>query len=163
MMVESHRIQFNLTPEGTQMHKSPLAFATAAIMTLLLVTACAEEGKTTAITENAEAPVTEKTKTLATVKTQATQSTAEKSPPKEAGQDAPIMNQPVDFSTPENVAKTMQAIKEQAGGRAARKIDSVMGYMMTYDLGVGRDEAKMYKKLNGKTPNQIIAMGSARR
>ncbi|RLC09754.1 MAG: hypothetical protein DRI24_21290, partial [Deltaproteobacteria bacterium] len=75
-----------------------------------------------------------------------------------AVQDAPIMNQAVDFSTPENIAKSLANIKDQAGARAARKVDSAMGYIMTYDLGVNRDEAKMYKKLNGKTPNQIIAM-----
>lgn len=147
------------------MYKSPLALVTPALMILLLVTACAEDGMQTTTTEKAEAPVTEKTKAPETKKEKAPteQAIATKVAEKAPDMDAPIMNQPVDFSTPESVAKTMQAIREQAGPRAARKIESVMGYMMTYDLAVGRDEAKMYKKLNGKTPKQIIAMGSARR
>lgn len=138
------------------MYQSPLALVTTALMILLLVTACAEDGTQTATVEKAEAPVVEKTEAPAK------QASATKTAVKAPNMDAPIMNQPVDFSTPESLAKTMQAIKEQAGPRAARKIDSVMGYMMTYDLSVGRDEAKMLKKLNGKTPKQIIAMGSAR-
>jgi hypothetical protein len=32
-----------------------------------------------------------------------------------------------------------------------------MGYILAYDLSLGRDQEKMYKKLNGRTPNAIIA------
>ena len=40
----------------------------------------------------------------------------------------------------------------------ARRVESKMGYLLTYDLSVGHNEAKLQKKLNGKTPNEIIAM-----
>ena len=139
------------------MYKSLLAATTTAIMVLLLVTACAEEDEQIAVTE--------KVKKSTTVKTKAPDATVTKpkKTDKPAEQDAPIMNQPVDFSTPENISKTMQDIREQVGARTVRKMDSAMGYMMTYDLAVGRDEARMYKMLNGKTPNQIIAMGTKKR
>lgn len=136
------------------MYKSVLTVTTTAIMVLLLVTACTEDDKEAVTVEKAEAPVIEKP---------VVQAEAPKETAKPAGQSAPIMNQPVDFSTPEALSKTLQDIREQAGSRAVRQIESTMGHMMTYDLGVARDEAKMLKKLNGKTPNQIIAMGTARR
>jgi len=125
------------------MHRSSMALSITGIMVLLLMSACTEESGDTAVIEVKKAPVAE----VATPR----------------GENASIMDEPVDFSTQERIARTMQNIREQAGAKAARKIDATMGHMMTYDLSVGRDEAKMYKKLNGKTPNQIIAMGTARR
>jgi hypothetical protein len=32
-----------------------------------------------------------------------------------------------------------------------------MQYIMVYDLSVGNNEEKLHKKLNGRTPEQIIA------
>jgi hypothetical protein len=32
-----------------------------------------------------------------------------------------------------------------------------LGYILAYDLSFARDKEKMYKKLNGRTPNAIIA------
>ena len=115
-----------------------------AIMALFLLTACSEDSNDTVVAE----------KTKAQVK----QVSAMETSGETGAKDDSIMDQPVNFSTPEDVGKTLANIREQAGARAARKLDSAMGWIMTYDLGVGRDEAKMYKKLNGKTPNQIISM-----
>jgi len=147
------------------MHKSLLAVSTTAIMVLLLVTACAEEDRQSASVEEKEALVTAKAVTpeAPKVKAPVAAATETKQTEKTDIQALPIMNQPVDFSSPESVSKALAEIKEQAGARTVRKIESAMGHMMAYDLGVGRDEAKMYKKLNGKTPNQIIEIGTARR
>jgi len=147
------------------MHKSLLALTTTATMVLLLVTACADKDEPSATVDNKQPAATEDVKKSATGETKVPvpKVKREKKTAKAFDADAPIMNQPVDFSTPESISKSLQAIREQAGARAVRKMESAMGYMLTYDLAVGRDEAKMYKKLNGKTPNEIIAMGTARR
>jgi len=146
------------------MHKSFLAATTTAIVTLLLLTGCADEDNQAAVDENSKPELAGKVEHQGAEKTRPVAEKAEPAKPaKDAGQDAPIMNQPVDFSTPESIAKTFKDIREEAGGRAVRRIEGAMGYIMTYDLSVARDEARMYKKLNGKTPNEIIAMGSARR
>ena len=68
------------------------------------------------------------------------------------------MDKPVNFSTAEDVEYTLLTIRDKEGDKAYKKIKSAMGYIMTYDLSVGRNEARMHKKLNGKTPNEIIAM-----
>jgi hypothetical protein len=52
----------------------------------------------------------------------------------------------------------MDKIKQDAGEEAASRVKNAIDYMVVYDLSVGRDREKLYKKLNGKTPNQILAM-----
>ncbi|HEY5775215.1 MAG TPA: hypothetical protein VIS57_03945, partial [Xanthomonadales bacterium] len=68
-----------------------------------------------------------------------------------------IMDQPVNFSTPADVDKSIATVKEQAGEDAARELQNALGYILAYDLSIGHDEEKMYKKLNGRTPNEIIS------
>jgi hypothetical protein len=68
-----------------------------------------------------------------------------------------IMDIPVNFSTPEDIEKTFQLIKEEAGEGRLSVLRSALSYILTYDLGLGHDEEKMYKKMNGRTPNQIIS------
>jgi succinate dehydrogenase/fumarate reductase flavoprotein subunit len=107
-------------------------------MALFLVTACAEEGKDTGST----------TARTSTDKEKATDS---------GNQAHSLMNQPVNFSTPEDVEKTLQNIREKEGGKAYNQLKNAMQYLMVYDLSVGNNEEKLYKKLNGRTPEQIIA------
>jgi hypothetical protein len=68
-----------------------------------------------------------------------------------------LMNQPVDFSTPEKAEETLQNIREQEGEKAYKMLKSAMDYVAFYDLSVGNDRNKLYKKLNGRTPNEILA------
>jgi len=69
-----------------------------------------------------------------------------------------VMAKAVDFSTPEDIQKTFQAIEDEAGEFAANQLRSAIDYMLVYDLSVNRNKQKMYKKLNGKTPTQILSM-----
>jgi len=68
-----------------------------------------------------------------------------------------IMDKPVNFSTPEDVDKSIEAVREQAGEAEARTLTNALGYILAYDLSIGRDKEKRYQKLNGRTPNEIIA------
>ena len=68
-----------------------------------------------------------------------------------------VMDTPVNFSTPEDVEKSFQLISEQAGEGQLKGLKIALSYIMTYDLSVGHDKEKMYEKLNGRTPNQIIS------
>ena len=72
-------------------------------------------------------------------------------------QDVSIMHQPVDFSSPEAVEKTLQDIREKEGDQAYRQLKNAMQYISVYDLSVSKNEEKLYRKLNGRTPEQIIA------
>jgi len=75
-------------------------------------------------------------------------------------QQVSVMDQAVDFSTPEEVKKSFQKIQEQAGDAAVENLQNALNYMLFYDLGVGRDINRLYKKLDGKTPNEIIAVSA---
>jgi hypothetical protein len=68
-----------------------------------------------------------------------------------------VMDQPVDFSTPEAVEESIDRVRQEAGEDEARHLKNALGYILAYDLSLGRDKEKMYKKLNGRTPNAIIA------
>lgn len=105
----------------------------AVSMTLFLVTACAEDANDAQTTHTPEAT------------TEAAQ------------QDAGVMNQPVDFSSPEAVEKTLQNIRDKEGDTAYKQLKNTMQYIKVYDLSVGNSDEKLYQKLNGRTPEQIIA------
>lgn len=67
------------------------------------------------------------------------------------------MNQPMDFSTADAMEASLQKITEQEGDSTRKIVENAMQYILIYDLSLGGDEDKMYKKLNGKTPREIIA------
>jgi hypothetical protein len=117
-------------------------------MILVLAPACAEQDN------EAEAATSSKPATQVTAAADAAETT-----PVAAATDGAlsIMDMPVNFSTPEDVEKSMEAVRQQAGEAAARDLTNAMGYILAYDLSLGRDQEKMYKKLNGRTPNAIIA------
>lgn len=68
-----------------------------------------------------------------------------------------LMTQPVDFSSAEAVQATMENIREKEGNLPHTQLQNAMQYIMVYDLSVGNNKEKLYKKLNGRTPEQIIA------
>lgn len=68
-----------------------------------------------------------------------------------------LMDQPVDFSTPEKAEETLQKIREQEGEKVYRSINAAMNHMLFYDLSVNNNKELLYKKLDGQTPKQIVA------
>ena len=69
-----------------------------------------------------------------------------------------IMDQPVNFSTPEDVEKSLLKVRDQAGNNAYKNLNNAMKYILYYDLSLKNNKEEMYKKLNGKTPSEIIQM-----
>ena len=124
-------------------------------MMLFLLSACAEDEQSVA--ENKSAAIETPQEKKAKPPVRPAPKPAEPKP-LEAFQSAAVMSEPVDFSSAEQVTATMEKIKQDAGDEAASRVKNAIDYMIVYDLSVGRDRDKLYKKLNGKTPNQIIAM-----
>ncbi len=120
------------------MRKTHFVSITIGILVLFLMTACSEDSKNTNTATQPEASSTE-----VAVNT--------------GGQDDSILDQPVNFSTPEEVEKTLKNIREQAGDGAYNNLNGAMQYMLAYDLGVGHNKAKLHKKLDGKTPREILS------
>ena len=121
------------------MCKKLLTIISAGTMALFLVTTSAEESETA-------------NSTVATKSGLSSEKVADSSNLNDS-----LMNQPVNFSTPEDVEKTLQNIREKEGEKAYKQVKDAMRYIMYYDLSLRNDEEKLYKKLDGKTPEQIIA------
>jgi len=73
------------------------------------------------------------------------------------GAQTSVLDQPVDFSSPEAVDESIDKVRQEAGEKKAREMTVAMKYILTYDLSVGHNKEKMHKKLDGSTPNEIIA------
>lgn len=116
-------------------------------LTLILVPACAEQDAD-AETVKSTAQTEETSRAL----TGAEAATAEAD-----GEQGSVMELPVDFSSPEKVEESIEKVRQQAGDDAARDLSNALGYILAYDLSVGANKEKMYKKLDGRTPNAIIA------
>ena len=125
------------------MNKVLFLLITAMSLTLLLSVACAEQD------QDIEAAVQTGT---------SSQETPTSDTPEEAVEEADsLMDQPVDFSSPEKVEETLQSIREQDGDSAYNRVKTAMDFLLFYDVGLARNKEKLYAKLDGKTPNQIIA------
>ena len=114
-------------------------------MTLILVPACAEQ--------NADAETVKSTTQIEETSNASTEAEAAET----SGEQVSVMDLPVDFSSPEKVEESIEKVREQAGDDAARELSNALGYILAYDLSVGANKEKMYKKLNGRTPNAIIS------
>ena len=146
------------------MMKKILISAIASSMMLFLLTACAEDEQASSDASKAEAVTSTDTaaaKNAAKAKPNRPPRPAPTKPeplPLEEFQSAAIMSEAVDFSSPEQVTASMDKIKQGAGDEAANRVKNAMDYLLVYDLGVGRNQQKLNAKLNGKTPNEILAM-----
>jgi len=115
-----------------------------------LLAACSEQ-------DSAGAPDSTKAASETAPVTQAPADIAEPTTPETDENLEMVMDLPVNFSTPEDVAKSIEKVRQGAGDTKAKQLSIAMQYILTYDLSVGNDKEKMYKKLNGSTPNEIIA------
>lgn len=117
------------------MNNALIPLITAMSLTLFLSVACADQDQ--------EADATAK---AADSTTQSAENSADS-----------LMDKPVDFSSPEKAEETLQNILEHEGATAYGQFKNAMDYLLFYDIGVSRSKDKLYAKLNGQTPNQIIA------
>ena len=120
------------------MRKIPFVSIMTATMALFLATAFAEDGKNANDTAPASVTTTEKSDDT-------------------GSQDISLMDQPVNFSTPEDVEKSLQNIREHEGEDAYKKLQYAMKYILYYDLGLAGKNENLYKILDGSTPAQILA------
>ena len=86
------------------MRKLFLASSTIGFMALFSLTACVEDSSNAEIVEQ--------------TKTDTPESTAIRSNEKTDDRGESLMNKPVDFSSPENVEKTLENIRQQEGDKA---------------------------------------------
>jgi hypothetical protein len=66
------------------------------------------------------------------------------------------MQIPVDGTSLEAFNESLAAIKAQSEEANYTSLESAIQYLLVYDLGAGRDMAKLAKNLDGQTGDQII-------
>jgi hypothetical protein len=111
--------------------------------------------------ENADAgagPAEEATETVGAVEESGeTESTDEA-----AEEELSIMDMPLDGSSVESFKAGLALVDEQATEEQYRAVMSALDYLLLYDLSVRRNREKLYAKLDGQSPNQILETAKAR-
>ena len=70
-----------------------------------------------------------------------------------------IMDQPVDFSTPEAIEESLQQIAEKDGEKSREAVERSLKSILSSNPYIGGNKNRLYESMNGKTPRQIIAIG----
>ena len=123
------------------MFKKLLTAASIVTITLFLLPACAKQ-------DNAPETTADSGQTTdASAPSQETQ-----------GGQGSVMDQPVNFSSQEEVNKSIEKVRQQAGDAEANELNKALGIILTRDMSLRQDKDRLFRKLNGKTPNEIIAM-----
>lgn len=69
-----------------------------------------------------------------------------------------VMSQALDGSSQETFEQGMAQVKADATEDEYAQLKSAVAHLLYYDLSVKQDKARLYQKLDGKTPAEIIAM-----
>lgn len=64
----------------------------------------------------------------------------------------------MDGSTEAAFEESLKALQESAPTEEYRSVKSAIQYLLVYDLNTRGNKTKLYAKLDGKTPEEIIAM-----
>lgn len=67
-----------------------------------------------------------------------------------------IMQTPLDGTSVDTFTAGLERISEEASEEEYRNVMSAVDYLLFYDIGARRDKARLYSRLNGKTPEQIL-------
>ncbi len=74
----------------------------------------------------------------------------------EVAESHPIMNQPLDGSSPEALAANLEKVRETASEHDFTRLRNALGKMRIYDLSIKNDSAKLAAAVDGKTPEEVI-------
>jgi hypothetical protein len=76
--------------------------------------------------------------------------------------DATVMDRPLDGSSKDAFEKGLATVRSSAPAGQSQRLDSALKYLLTYDFSLQNDKARLYAKLDGKSPNEIIAQSRQR-
>ena len=74
----------------------------------------------------------------------------------EQAEEVPIMDVPLDGSSIETFTAGLEELDKNASEGDYRRVMSALDYLLFYDIRAKRDKAKLYSRLNGMSPNQIL-------
>ena len=128
------------------MFKKLTTTASIVTLTLFLLSACAEQEDATETTNGSMQS------TDASGSTPVNQRTP--------GGHSSVMNLPVNFSTQTEVNKSIEKVRQQAGDAEADALKEALDLILPKHMSQRQEKASLLKSLNGRTPNEIIAMVS---
>lgn len=67
-----------------------------------------------------------------------------------------VMDTPLDGSSIETFSAGLKRLDEEASETDYRRVMSALDFLLFYDIAARRDKARLYSRLDGKTPNEII-------
>ena len=73
-----------------------------------------------------------------------------------------VMDESMNGSNVDAFKAGLEQVKDEATEQEYLQLRNAIGYMLSYDLSVKRSQELLYKKLDGKTPREIIDMGAKR-
>lgn len=133
------------------MHHKILIPLTTAVLSLSLLSACSDEA--------ADSPAAKATQPAAQeIDKKTTEKKAVTPAAKPDSGVVDVMDMPMNFSTPATTKKSFLAVKVEAGGMEVSKLLQALKYLQKTDKSVNHNKQKLYKKLNGKTPNEIMRL-----
>jgi hypothetical protein len=125
-----------------RMSNRSLTIVTATLGLALFATACADE-----------APAA--TEALATTEAPAAEAGVPETL-RHKDRAASVMDQPLDGSSVETFTEGLERIDQEGGEQEYRSVMSALDFLLFYDIGARRDKATLYKRLDGRTPTQIL-------
>lgn len=120
------------------MFKKLITAVSIVTITLFLLPACSDDTETAAQTTDASGSTTVNQRT--------------------PGGHSAVMNLPVNFSSQKEVNKSIEKVRQQAGDVEANELEKALEVILPQHMTQRREKDKLLKLLNGKTPNEIIAM-----
>ena len=136
------------------MHDKFLKPLVMAILLLSLLSACSNDDPENTTAEPTQAPVN------GAENVTGKKAVAEKpSPAAEPDFKASdVMDRAMDLSTAAITKRSFNAVKVEAGGAAVSELMQALRYLQKTDPSINHNKKALYKKLHGKSPNEIINM-----
>lgn len=82
-------------------------------------------------------------------------------PQEQEAKGSPIMDEPLRSNEPGSFEAGLAKVRESASEREAAQLDNALRSLLMYDIAARGKMDKLYERLDGKTPNEIIAMANA--
>lgn len=69
-----------------------------------------------------------------------------------------VMDMPLEGHEVAAFEAGLEQVKASATEQEYRDLEHALGYLLYYDLSAKKDKSRLYQNLDGKTPNEIIAL-----
>jgi len=69
---------------------------------------------------------------------------------------SPVMDTPLDGTSIETFTAGLEHLDEEATEEEYRSVMSALDFLLFYDIGARRSKERLYARLNGKSPNEIL-------